>query len=140
MNIMNKNYQLIKEAGYELKYDLSTSVFFDYYEPHVYIEKSKYSESSESYSISNKDAVQKFRDIYFMKLPESLTTNREELLNRLLNGFAVDAKRGSELDGLMLMMILDMPPLHAIRESQIISKALPPSTASATPKTQRGRL
>lgn len=136
---MNKNYQLIKEAGYDLKYDLSTHVFFDYYEPHVYLEKHNDSESSKSYPITVDNDVKKFRDLYFMKLLESHSINREELLNTFLNGLATNAERGSELDSVMLMMILEMPALHAFKQAQEILAAVSSITIQSS-STQRGRL
>lgn len=137
---MNKTYQLIREAGLELKYDLQSVKFVDYHEPHIFLQANHYSESSESHQITDSAYIKHFRDLYFMKLPESLITNRTELLNKHLNGLAIDAERGSELDRAMWSAFLDMGPYLARREAEKIASALPPLALTTAPKTQRGRL
>lgn len=134
---MNKNYALIREAGFELKYDLSSTLFFDYYDPYIFVQRGSYSESSKSYVVQAHKTVEQFRKLYFRKLPISRVTNRQELLDRRLCRLAIVAKKGGELDLIMLTMIRETPAILAIKEAKEIAAALPLTALQAAATARR---
>lgn len=113
---MNKNYALIKEAGYEIMYVIGAKERG--FQPLIQV-------------------THKVERVYVSHFISSYTLRFRE--NQTLNSKAKCAKPHSKLDALLSRVINEIPRLRALMEAQELAITIP-QTASKASSKQRGRL